>query len=206
MGTCKQCGNKTQTELLNNGLCLLCEPLTEMDMQILEDVQRYEDDLMEQYNDAYYGLNEVKIMNERYEARKQAHDGNYAVHDNLTGKTDTNTTSRQIAVERCYKLNTEYHQKRKSEQIMKVAGVGGHGVNLCNEFNFSDLWEVVEWVAQQYGADKPQININGEDFGINSLFAFWFEKSGVWAMKQHEMQTAIVDKIHELMTNAGMIA
>ena len=139
-------------------------------------------------------------MKNRYETEDVGSDGFYDVYvinDNLTGKQYTDNGKEVFksgeAHSLCKQLNIKDEQIRKSEQIMRVAGIKGTGVNLCNEFNFSDLWEVVEWV----GYYVP--------YSIYVDFRDWWFNTYLFCMNQYDMQCAIVDKIHELVTEAGMI-
>lgn len=127
----------------------------------------------------------------------------YGIWDNLEAKfVSFNVEDAKVlhslyedtAIKACNQMNAEHHQLEKSTAIMKAAGIKGDGVNLCNEFNFCDLWEVVEWVSTD--------DCNGI---VTLAFYNWYDDACLYMLTQHEMQCAIVDKIHELMTEAGMI-
>lgn len=147
-------------------------------------------------------------MRERYEVKDNKLV--YGIWDNLDAKfvmfqvEDTkvlHSLYEDTAIKACSKMNTEHRQLEKSIAVMKAANIKGQGVNLCNEFNFIDLWEVVEWIAQQ----DTQVNVNDSTLSMSIAFGRWFDNADLWSMKQREMQCAIVDKVYELLKDAGMV-
>lgn len=149
-------------------------------------------------------------MNERYEVVEFAYsDGEtvYKIIDNEIGKhihfDDGSGRSVPFAIEFdfatniCERLNTECKQVNMSIAIMRAIGMKGEGINLCNEFNLLDLFEVLNWIANQWES-------------YNSLhveFSSWYKRNSISLLKMsiYEMQCNLVEKIYRLMKDEGLL-